>query len=157
MEEVRNSLSEEVRDSQKKYPGERRNIFYRRIAEIQNLVEAEGWRLKPPKFNKENCSFWLTDKGITRVKRVFGVLLDTFLPHANLVDRNGEKIPDMSIKSNPPRIFAPITEEEAKQLERQHGCEFWGITERNIYYNIPDDITELRPVLEFAYNKHRGQ
>ena len=157
MEEVRNSLSEEVRDYQKKYPEKRRNIFYRRIAEIQNLIEAEGWRLKPPKFNKENCSFWLTDKGITRVKRVFGVLLDTFLPHANLVDRNGEKIPDLSIKSNPPRIFAPITEEEAKQLERQHGCEFWGITDRNIYYNIPDDITELRPVLEFAYNKHRGQ
>lgn len=157
MEEVRNSLSEEVRDYQKKYPEKRRNIFYRRIAEIQNLIEAEDWRLKPPKFNKENCSFWLTDKGITRVKRVFGILLDTFLPHANLVDRNGEKIPDLSIKSNPPRIFAPITEEEAKQLEHQHGCEFWGITERNIYYNIPDDITELRPVLEFAYNKHRGQ
>ena len=157
MEEVRNSLSEEVRDYQKKYPEERCNIFYRRIAEIQNLIEAEGWRLKPPKFNKENCSFWLTDKGITRVKRVFGVLLDTFLPHANLVDRNGQKIPDLSIKSNPPRIFAPITEEEAKQLERHHGCEFWGITERNIYYNIPDDIIELRPVLEFAYNKHRGQ
>ena len=157
MEEVRNSLSEEVRDYQKKYPEERRNIFYRRIAEIQNLIEAEGWRLKPPKLNKESCSFQLMDKGITRVRIIFGVLLDTFLPHANLVDRNGEKIPDLSIKSNPPRIFAPITEEEAKQLERQHGCEFWGITERKIYYNIPDDITELRPVLEFAYNKHRGQ
>ncbi|MYC78081.1 hypothetical protein F4X10_20150 [Candidatus Poribacteria bacterium] len=158
MEEVRNSLSEEIRDYHRKnYPEERCNIFYRRVVEIQNLIEAEGWRLKPPKLNKESCSFQLMDKGITRVRIVFGVLLDTFLPHANLVDRNGEKIPDLSIKSNPPRIFAPITEEEAKQLERQHGCEFWGITERKIYYNIPDDITELRPVLEFAYNKHRGQ
>ena len=158
MEQVRNSLSEEVRDyHQKNYPEERCNIFYRRVVEIQNLIEAESWRLKPPKLNKESCSFQLMDKGITRVRIVFGILLDTFLPHANLVDRNGEKIPDLSIKSNPPRIFAPITEEEAKQLERQHGCEFWGITERKIYYNIPDDITELSPVLEFAYNKHRGQ
>lgn len=158
MERVRNSLSEAVRDyHQKNYPEERCNIFYRRVVEMQNLIEAEGWRLKPPKFNKGSCSFQLMDKGITRVRIVFGILLDTFLPHANLVDRNGEKIPDLSIKSNPPRIFAPITEEEAKQLERQHGCEFWGITERKIYYNIPDDITALRPVLEFAYNKHRGQ
>ena len=158
MERTRDSLSEEVRDyHEKNYPEERCNIFYRRVVEIQNLIEAEDWRLKPPKLNKESCSFQLMDKGITRIRIVFGILLDTFLPHANLVDRNGEKIPDLSIKSNPPRIFAPITEEEAKQLERQHGCEFWGITERKIYYNIPDDITELRPVLEFAYNKHRGQ
>ena len=156
VERIRNLVPEEVRDYQKTYPEERRNIFYRRITEIQNLIEAEGWRLKLPKFNKQSCSFQLMDRGVTRIRSVFGILLDTYLPHANLVGRNGEKIPDLSIKSNPPRIFAPIKEEEAMKLERQHGCEFWGISERKIYYDIPDDITELRPVLAFAYKKHSG-
>lgn len=120
------------------------------------MIEAEGWRLNPPKLNKESCSFFLMDKGITRVRRVFGILLHTHLPHGRPKGRNGEKIPDLSIKSNPPRIFVPITEEEARQLERQYGCEFWGIDGYLVYYDIPENMWELLPVLEFAYNKHLG-
>ena len=139
-----------------KFSEERCKVFYRRIAEIQNLIEAKGWRLKPPKLNKESCRFFLMDKGVTRVTRVFGILLHTHLPHGRPKGRNGEKIPDISIKSNPPRIFVRITEKEARQLERQHGCEFWGISENHVYYDILENISELLPVLEFAYNKHLG-
>ncbi len=156
-ERIRNLVSEEIRDyHEANFPEERCNVFYGRVAEIQNLIEAEGWRLKPPKFNKQSCSFQLMDRGITRIRRVFALLLHAHLPHGRPVDRNGEKI-NLSIKSNPPRILAPITVEEAMQLERQYRCEFWCIDRGLIYYNIPDDITELRPVLEFAYNKHQGK
>ena len=155
---VRDLLSEEVRAyHEKHFPEDRRNLFYRRVAEIQNLVEAEGWRLNPPKFNKGSCSFFLTDKGATRVRRTFGICLQPFLPHARPVGRNGEKIPTHSLTSNPPRVFAKITEEEARHLERQYRCEFSCVTRNQVYYNIPDDVKELLPVLEFAYNKHRGK
>ena len=118
---VRDLLSEEVRAyHEKHFPEDRRNLFYRRVAEIQNLVEAEGWRLNPPKLNKGSCSFFLTDKGATRVRRTFGICLQPFLPHARPVGRNGEKIPTHSLTSNPPRVFAKITEEEARHLERQY-------------------------------------
>ena len=157
IERVRNLLSEEVGKSHKaNFSEERCKVFYRRVAEIQNLIEAEGWRLNPPKLNKESCSFFLMDKGVTRVRRVFGILLHTHLPHGTPKGRNGEKIPDLSIKSNPPRIFVPIMEEGARQLERQHGCEFWGIDGYLVYYDIPENMSELLPVLEFAYNKHLG-
>lgn len=153
IERVRNLLSKEIGKSHKaKFSEERCKVFYRRVAEIQNLIEAERWRLNPPKLNKESCSFPLIDKGN---RRGFGILLHTHLPHGAPRGRNGEKIPDISIKSNPPRIFVRITEEEARQLERQHGCEFWGISGNHVYYDIPEDISELLPVLEFAYNKHR--
>ena len=123
---VRDLLSEEVRAyHEKHFPEDRRNLFYRRVAEIQNLVEAEGWRLNPPKLNKGSCSFFLTDKGATRVTRTFGICLQPFLPHARPVGRNGEKIPTHSLTSNPPRVFAKITEEEARHLERQYRCEFF--------------------------------
>lgn len=157
VERIRNLVSEEIRDYHEvNFSEERCKVFYKRVAEIQNLIEAEGWRLNPPKLNKESCSFFLLDKGVTRVRRVFGILLHTHLPHGAPQDRNGEKIPNLSIKSNPPRIFVPITEEGARQLERQHGCEFWGIDGHLVFYDIPENISELLPVLEFAYNKHLG-
>lgn len=154
---VRDSLSEDVRVyHQAHFSEERRNIFYERVAEIQNLVEAEGWRLNPPELRKVLCPFFLSDKGATRVRRTFGIVLQHFLPHARPIGRNGEKLQTRSLTSNPPRFFVTITEAEARQLERQYGCKFLCIDRRQIYYDIPGDVRNLLPVLEFAYHKHRG-
>ena len=154
---VRDLLSEEVRAyHEQHFPEERRNLFYRKVAEIQNLIEAEGWQLNPPKLNKSICSFFLTEKGVTRISRTFGICLSPFRPHARPVDRNGEKIRTRSLTSNPPRVFVAITEEEAGHLERQYGCKFSCIDRDNPHYDIPNDVRELLPVLEFAHNKHRG-
>lgn len=155
---VKNSLPQESKEyHEAHFPENRRNIFYTRVAEIQNLIEAEGWRLKPPKLNKTVCSFLLMDRGVTRVRSVFGILLSPLLPHAKPIDRNGEEI-RVSIRSNRLRIFASIKKEEARQLERQYGCK-WGLeSERRVYYDIRENMSmsEFLPVFEFAYNKHRG-
>lgn len=153
---VKNSLSCDVRDYHQKHSEKRQSVFYSRIVELQNLVEAEGWKLDSPKFNKTICSFMLTEQGDTGIKRIFGILISLYLPGQELTDRNGEKLTDHSIASNPPRIVVTITEREARELEQRHGCKFWGIDrEKWVYYNIPDNIADLLPVLEFAYNKHR--
>ncbi len=60
-----------------------------------------------------------------------------------------------------PRLFVRINKEEAEQLEREHdGCEFYGVSKGQkvdyIYYDIPEDMSSLLPVLEFAYKKHTG-
>ena len=155
--QVRHSLSEEVKDYHAAYfSEERRNIFYERVAETQNLIEAEGWRLKPPELRKVLCPFFLKDKGVTRFSRIFGIVLQHFLPHAKPIGRNGEKIQTHALTSNPPRFFATIVEAEARQLERQYGCKFSYIERHQIYYDMPDDVRDLLPVLEFAYHKHRG-
>lgn len=78
-----------------------------------------------------------------------------------IVGRDGKLIK----ASIPPRIFVRITKEEAEQLERQNvdldGCKFCGVQKDKsvdyVYYDIPDNMSDLFPVLEFAYNKHRGQ
>ncbi len=154
IERVRNSLPQEVRNYHTRYPEERCDLFYKGAAEVQNLIEKEEWRLDP-KFRKVLCGFFLRDRGVTRIRRIFGIVLPVHLPHGSSVDRNGEVI-GSSLTSTPPRLFVRIMEAEAEQLERQHGCEFCAVSTNYIYYYIPDDITELRPVLEFAYNKHRG-
>ncbi len=154
---VRDSLSEEVRDyHETRYPEERCSLFYKRITEIQHLVESEVWRLNPPKISKSLCGFWLRDKGITRVNRVFGILFEITLPNAELADRNGERVTDFSRASNPPRVFVAITKEEAERLDSQHRYDFFGVDRDWVYYNIPKDPRELLPVLEFAYKKHSG-
>ena len=157
---VRNSLSEEVRNyHEAHFSEERLNIFYEKVAETQNLIEAEGWRLKnPPELRKVLCPFFLSDKGVTRVSRIFGIVLQHFLPYAKPIGRNGENIQTRSLTSNPPRFFVRIMEAEARQLERQYGCKFLciGSDRTYIYYDIPDDVRDLLPVLEFTYNKHRG-
>ena len=156
---VRDSLSEEVRTYHAaNFSEEIRNLFYERVAETQNLIEAEGWRLNPPELRKVLCPFFLSDKGTTRHSRIFGIVLQHFLPHAEPIDRNGEKIQTRSLTSKPPRFFVTITEAEARQLERQDGCKFLCMDSgRNyIYYDMPDDVRDLLPVLEFAYNKHSG-
>ena len=157
IERVRDLLSEEVENDHAEYTEERRTLFYRGAAEVQNLIEKKGWRLDM-KISKVPCSFFLKDKGVTRIRRIFGIILPVHLPHGSSVDRNGEVI-GSSLTSTPPRLFVRIMEEEAEQLERQYGCEFCAVSKDEpidyIYYYIPGDITELRPVLEFAYNKHR--
>ena len=158
MERVRNSLPEEVRDDHERYTQERRDLFYRGVAATQNLIEKKGWELDMDIY-KGPCSFSL-DKAITRIKKIFRIILPVHLPHGSSVDRNG-KIIGGSLKSTPPRLFVRIMEEEAEQLERQYGCKFCAISEDSpldfIYYYIPEDMSELLPVLEFAYNKHRGK
>ncbi|RKU16783.1 hypothetical protein C6500_16290 [Candidatus Poribacteria bacterium] len=157
IEQVRNSLSEDVRNYHDKYTEERVNLFYRGAAELQNLIRKEGWELDM-KIGKVPCSFFLKDKGTTRIKRIFGFILPVHLSHGSSIDRNG-KVIGGSLKSTPPRLFVRIMVEEAAQLERQSGCEFCAVSKDEpvdfIFYYIPDKITELRPVLEFAYNKHR--
>ncbi len=54
-----------------------------------------------------------------------------------------------------------ITKEEANQLEHEHnGCKYYGVMEGKsadfIYYDVPEDMSILFPVLEFAYKKHTG-
>ena len=155
---VRHSLSEEVRTyHEAHFSEERRNIFYERVAETQNLIEAEGWRLNPPELTKVLCPFFLSDKGVTRVRRPFGIVLQHFLPYAELIDRNGEKLQMHSLTSNPPRFFAKITEAEARQLERQYGCKFLCISGNHIYYDILDDMKDLLPVLKFRLSQTSRQ
>ena len=157
IDRIRNSLPQEVRDYHEGYPKERCDLFYRGAAQVQNLMEEKEWRLDV-KISKVPCSFFLKDKGITRIKRIFGLILSPHLPHGGSVDRNGKAI-SSSAASTPPRLFVRIMEEEAKQLEREYGCEFCAISRDKmdfIYYHIPENMSELLPVLEFAYKKHTG-
>ena len=113
------------------------------------------------KIGKVPCSFFLKDKAITKIKRIFGLILPVHLPHGSSVDRNG-KVIGGSLKSTPPRLFVRIMEEEAEELEREHhGCEFCAVSKGTsvdfIYYDISENMLDLLPVLEFAYNKHRGK
>lgn len=153
--EVRDLLTPEFICAYAKFPEERCDTFYRRVAELQNLTEKQEWSLNSPGFRKNFCGFYLNQRGRTGVTRIFGILLDVMLPHQVLLDRNGEKVDDLSRDSNPPRVFVKITPEEASQLEHRHGCAFSRLSEAEAYYDIPNNIADLLPVLEFAYNKHR--
>ena len=155
---VIDSLSKEVKDDHEKYDEERRKLFYRGAAGVQNLIEKERWQLDM-KISKVPCSFFLKDKAIMRIKRIFGIILPVHLPHGGSVDRNGKAIGG-SLKLTPPRLFVRIMEEEAERFEREYdGCEFCAVSRDKvdfIYYNIPKDLSILLPVLQCAYNKHRG-
>ena len=138
VEQIRSLVSEEMRDfHEANFPEERCNVFYRRVAEIQNLIEAEGWRLKT-RFVKKSCRFWLTGNRVTQVKSVFGIHL----------------------QYNPLTLHVRMMKRDAEELKRQCGCEFYEVSKNQyadyVYYYVPDDIIELRPVLEFAYKKHSG-
>ena len=82
---VIDSLSKEVKDDHEKYDEERRKLFYRGAAGVQNLIEKEEWRLYP-KFRKVLCGFFLKDRGVTRIRRIFGIILPVHLPHGSSVD-----------------------------------------------------------------------
>lgn len=160
---VRNSLSQELIDFfEKRYTEENLKLFYGGVAYLQNLRNKEGWGLNSAKFSQMLCGFWLTDKGVIgNIKRVFGILPEGLFPVDKPVGKDGE-----SIKRNPktsmlPRLFVLIDKAEAEQLEREHdGCEFYAVSEGKkvdyIYYDIPEDMSTLLPVLKFAYKKHTG-
>ncbi len=108
------------------------------------------------------CGFWLTDNGVIgKIKRIFGILPEGLFPLAEAVDRNSELIKRKPNAFMLSRLFVRIKKKEAEQLELKHdGCKFCGIDKDKlvdyVYYDIPEDMSELLPVLEFAYNKHTG-
>ena len=157
---VRKSLSQELRAYyEKTYSEERRELFYGGVAGIQNCVKEKGWKLNQAKFSKMLCGFRITDKGIIgTIERIFGILPQGRFPVSEIADRDGKLIPKSSI---PPRLFVRIAEEEAEQLELKHdGCKFCSVEKGKsvdyVYYDIPEKMSELLPVLEFAYKKHTG-
>ena len=159
---VKNSLSQELREYYEKgYTKKNLKLFYRGVADVQNLIDKEGWRLNPPKLSKMLCGFWLTDKGVIgNIKRIFGILPHVGFPLAEYIDRDGKPIKKTSA-TIPTRLFVRITEKEAKQLERKDdACKFCyvqhGKSVDYVYYDIPQDMSSLLPVLEFAYKKHTG-
>ena len=86
--------------------------------------------------SKIACNFWLEDKDRQKKQRIFG----------------------LRITFNPPRLRVKITEEEAEKLKMQHGCKvaWYSKHVKSAFYSIPEDMSELLPVLEFAYKKHTG-
>ena len=164
IEQVKNSLLQELRAYyEKTYPEERVELFYGGIAGVLNLIgKKKGWKLKPAKVSKMLCGFWLTDKGVIgNIERIFGILPDIGFPLLEIIGRDG-KLTKKTRASIPPRFFVRITEEEATQLEREYdGCGFCCISKAKsvdyVYYDIPENVSTLLPVLEFAYNKHRGE
>ena len=55
--QFKDSLSEEIRDyHEANFPEERCKVFYRTVAETQNLIEAEGWQLEP-RFREKKLPF----------------------------------------------------------------------------------------------------
>ena len=156
---VKNSLIQRLRAYyEKTYPEERLKVYYGGIAGVQNLIEEEEWRLNLPKASKMLCGFSLKDKGIIgRIERIFGILPSGRFPNS-IVGRDGElikKVPTL------PRIFVRITKEEAKRLEcKDDACKFCYVQHDKsadfVYYDIPQNMASLLPVLEFAYKKHTG-
>lgn len=153
--EVRDLLTPELRlFYHANFSEERCDVFYRRVAELQNLTEKQGWSLNSPGLRKNFCGFYLKTRGKTGVTRIFGILLDVMLPYQVPRDRNGEQV-YLSLDSIPPRVFVKITAEEAIELEDLHGCAFSGLSKDEVYYDIPNNIADLLPVLERAYDNHR--
>ena len=142
-ETVKNSAHQRFRQRcESKYSKEVYNLFYKNSADVINLIVKEKWKLKLRFRDVVNslfgAGFFLGYKGIFKIERPFGLIL------------SGEY---------PLEIFVRIMEEEAEQLRDQHGCEFCRISKRGtvhfVYYRVSKDVSELLPVLEFAYNKHR--
>ena len=160
MNMVRDALSEDLRAYyEKTYREEKCKIFYHAVAGLQNLIRKAGWRLKLPKLSKMLCGFWLTDKGMMgRIQRIFGILPRGRFAVEDIVDRDSKLIPRSPII---PRLFVRINKKEAEQLELKHDrCKFCGVSKDKlvdwIYYDIPEDMSILLPVFEFAYKKHTG-
>lgn len=142
-ETVKNSARQRFRQRcESKYPKEVYNAFYKSLADVINLIVQEKWKLKLRFRDVVNslfgAGFFLGYKGSLKIERPFGLILSGQYPL---------------------EIFVRIMEEDAEQLRDQHGCEFCRIGKRAtvhfVYYVVPKDISELLPVLEFAYNKHR--
>lgn len=141
--EVRDSVPERFKKRcGSRYSEEMYNAFHGRSAEIINLIIEKEWKLELRFRDVINslfgCGFFLGYRGVLKIERPFGLTLSGKSPFT---------------------IFVRIMEEEAEQLKHQYGCEFCRISKYKtvdfVYYDIPDNISDLLPVLEFAYNKHR--
>ena len=140
-ERVKNAAPQRFKQRcESKYP-EKENAFYESSADLINLIVKEEWKLKLRFRNAPDlfgAGFFLGYPGILKIERSFGLILR---------DKNSLE------------VFIQIMDEEAEQLRDQHGCEFCRIYKHKtvdfVYYRVPEDISELLPVLEFAYNKHR--
>lgn len=140
---VKDSACQEFRElCESKYSEKVYNAFYKNTADIINLIIQKEWELYL-KFRKVNslfgAGFFLGYRGVLKVERPFGLIF------------SGK----YSLK-----VMVRIMEEEAEQLRHRHGCEFCRIhkykTVDFVYYDIPKNMSDLLPVLEFAYKKHSG-
>lgn len=135
-EKIVNSVPENKRDYYREtYSLEKMREFYGCIASTQDLVRKEDWELEQ-KFTRRYCGFWLSSRAGRRKRLVYGVHLDY----------------------TPLRFFVKVTEEETEELRLRYGCEvvYYHTHPGQAHYTVPGDVKQLLPVLEFAYNKHRG-
>lgn len=136
-EKIVNSVPQNMRDYYREtYSLEKMTEFYGCIASTRDLAIKEDWKLEQ-KFVRHYCGFWLIGRASQRGKLVYGVHLDY----------------------TPLRFFVKVTKKDAEELRNQYGCEivYYHTHARQAHYTIPEDLSELLPVLKFAYNKHLGE
>ncbi len=108
------------------YNGSKISEFYRRVAELQDMIHQRGWdRVRTPEFRQNYCSFYVKSKA------VFGVNL-----------------------FGAPRFWILLTTEEAERF--RSACEFEAHYSRGTWALYPQHATldALLPILEFAYKKY---
>lgn len=127
IEEIRTLVPEEQRVYYETELQEGGREFYKSVAKTRNLIQEENWELDMH-FTQNYCVFRFQGRHV------------------------------FNLRSHIRRFSVNITEIEAEQLRNQHGCEIvhWGRMTGRPYYAIPENLSELFPVLEFAYNKHRA-
>lgn len=126
IEAIRTLVPEEQRVYYETELAENGHEFYKSVAKTRNLIQEEGWELDL-QFTQNYCVFRFQGRHV------------------------------FNLRSHIRRFSLNITEIEAEQLRNRHGCEIvhWGRTTGRPYYAIPENLSELFPVLEFAYNRHR--
>ncbi|MDE0426060.1 MAG: type I restriction enzyme HsdR N-terminal domain-containing protein [Candidatus Poribacteria bacterium] len=135
-EVIEKSVPQNVRNYyHENYPPEKVREFYRYVSSAQVLARKSDWGLEE-KFTQRYCGFWLRGKARRREMLIHGIHFDY----------------------TPFRLFVKVSKEDVEKLRHQHGCEivYYHTHARQAHYVVPGDISELLPVLEFAYNKHRG-
>ena len=133
---VENLVPRHIRNCyETRYRPEKVREFYGYVAETQDLGKKAGWELNL-KFTQRYCGFWVKRETDQREIWIYGVHFDY----------------------NPLRLFVKITQKESEKLRNQYGCDtaYYHTRVGHTFYRIPGDIEQLLPVLEFAYNKHRG-
>ncbi len=126
-ERIRDLVPQERKEHYETAHRSRVNDFYKRAAELQNFVDANGWQL-PLRFQKIYCSFYIGSK------RVFGVHIDY----------------------SPPKIAVFLPEKEFESLSNYCEHEDYCASRRYAFYPVGTTIEQLRPILEYAYKKLRG-
>ena len=133
---VENLVPQHIRNHyETRYRPERVREFYGYLAETQDLAKKAGWELNL-KFTQRYCGFWVKREADQKEIWIYGVHLDY----------------------HPFRLFVKITQEESGNLRNQYGCDtvYYHTRVGHAFYHIPGNVEQLLPVLEFAYNKHRG-